>query len=157
MLDIPGQEQPSPLPTSARLTRALIIGVGNLSLPVADGRFQWRMAASSGGWPPSADGIQVLTASGLHVSGVSGSIWYAVGDAPIATLAVYQYNSKFNNLVAAAPRAPCRRSSPSRNIFYNSSDAWSRIYFIIHDQLGHMVGGARPHGARPSSMTSSMS
>ena len=30
----------------------------------------------------------------------------------------------------------------SRNIFYNSSDAWSRIYFIIHDQLGHMVGGA---------------
>ena len=70
MLDIPGQEQPCPLPTSARLTRALIVGVGNLSLPVADG-------------------LQVLTASGLHVSGVSGSIWYAVGNALTTTPAVY--------------------------------------------------------------------
>ena len=122
-------------PTSARLVRALIIGVGNLSLPVADGRFQW-----------------------LHVADVSGSIWYAVGDALTATPAVYRYNSKFSNLVGRrAARMPCRRSSPSRNIFYNSSDAWSRIYFIIHDQLGHMVGGARPHEARPSSMTSSPS
>ena len=68
--------------------RALIVGVGNLSLPVADG-------------------LQVLTASGLHVSGVSGSIWYAVGlgDALTATPDVYQYNSKFNNLVGVAPRA----------------------------------------------------
>ena len=101
MLDIPGQEQPCPLPTSARLTRALIIGVGNLSLPVADG-------------------LQVLTASGLPRVRRQRSIWYAVGDALTATPAVYQYNSKFNNLVGVAPRA--RHAADPRQV---------GIYFII--------------------------
>ena len=58
--------------------------------------------------------------SGLHVSGVSGSIWYAVGDALTATPAVYQYNSKFNNLVGVAPRA--RHVADPRQV---------GIYFII--------------------------
>ena len=108
MLHIPGQEQPCPFPYE------------RASYPCADHRSR-EPVASSGGWPlPVADGLQVLTASGLHVSGVSRSIWYAVGEALTATPAVYQYNSKFNNLVGVAPRA--RHVADPRQV---------GIYFII--------------------------
>ena len=107
MFHIPSQEQPCPLPYE------------RASYPRADRRTR-DPAASSGGWPPGADGIQVLTASGRHVPGVSRSIWYAVGAAPVATPAVYQYNSKFSNLVDAAPRA--RHVADPRQV---------GIYFII--------------------------